>query len=569
MSDIFLTVGMFMDLRIIRRQPLRVAMSLGVSLSLSIASSVVLADKSDWQQSGQDIKNQRHQAKEKKIGVDNVGELVPIWETDLLALGGGDVYTTPAVQGEHVYFPDSAGYLYKLDRHTGELVWQKKVSEYSSKPPTANVFARTTPAIKGNTLIIGDQANRFPFYNGFDISQAVGAEVMAVNKDTGESLWTTVVDDHPFSIITAAATIYKNIVLVGVSSYESAYAAYLGSGLIPFDYSPDSNGSLVALDLASGEIIWQRFMTTEEFSGASIWGSAPSIDEERGQVFVGTGQNFDMPPEVQTCAQEAYEMHPLDPAAGAEEARSCLDAYPDNHFDSILALDIETGEINWSNRVVGYDVWHAACLFGLPICPNPTGSDADFGQAPIYFSIGKGDTERDVIGVGQKSGRYWVFDAVDGELIWNTQVSPGGIAGGIQWGSAYDGERIYTSSANSDSVSYQLPDGSTVSGGIWSALNPETGEILWQTGDPNNSKSGGAASVANGVVYVCAWDPSGHMYALNATTGDILWSFPSGGSCNSGAAISKGKVFWGSGYASSFDPTATPAQYFRAFGLPD
>lgn len=557
-----------MKFDLFKRKTARLAVSVGISASLCIAATFVQA-AGDWNHSGQDLKNQRNQAKEKSIGPDTVTDLVPQWETNLVALGGGDVYTTPAVNAGHVYFPDSAGYLYKLDRYTGEVIWQKPVSDFSTKPAWAANFSRTTPAIKGNTLIIGDQSNRFPFYNNFDFTQAIGAEVMAVNKDTGESLWTTVVDDHHFSIITAAATIYNNVVLVGVSSYESAYAAYLESGLIPFDYSPSSNGSLVALDLKTGEIIWQRFMTTDEFSGASIWGSAPSIDEERGQVFVGTGQNFDMPPEVQACAQEAYDKHPTNPAAGAEEARVCLDGYPENHFDSIVALDIETGEINWANRVVGYDVWHAACLFGLPICPTPTGSDADFGQAPIYFTIGKGDSERDVIGVGQKSGRYWVFDAQDGSEVWTKQVSPGGIAGGIQWGSAYDGERIYTSSANSNNIPYELPDGTTVTGGIWSALDPSTGDILWQTGDPNNSKSGGAASVANGLVYVCSWDAEGHMYALEASSGDILWSFPSGGSCNSGAAISKGQVFWGSGYASSFDPTATAAEYFRAFGLAD
>jgi polyvinyl alcohol dehydrogenase (cytochrome) len=39
------------------------------------------------------------------------------------------------------------------------------------------------------------------------------------------------------------------------------------------------------------------------------------------------------------------------------------------------------------------------------------------------------------------------------------------------------------------------------------------------------------------------------MYALNAATGEILWTFASGASCLSGAAISRGEVFWGSGYS--------------------
>jgi polyvinyl alcohol dehydrogenase (cytochrome) len=104
--------------------------------------------------------------------------------------------------------------------------------------------------------------------------------------------------------------------------------------------------------------------------------------------------------------------------------------------------------------------------------------------------------------------------------------------------------------------------------GIWSALDPATGEILWQTANPSGGKAGGAVSVANGVVYACSLDPMGYLYAMDATDGSILWSYASGGSCNSGAAISNGAVFWGSGYASGFDPVNTAADYFRAFAVP-
>jgi polyvinyl alcohol dehydrogenase (cytochrome) len=59
----------------------------------------------------------------------------------------------------------------------------------------------------------------------------------------------------------------------------------------------------------------------------------------------------------------------------------------------------------------------------------------------------------------------------------------------------------------------------------------------------------GPVTTANGVVFGCSLDPLGYMYALNAATGDMLWRYPSGGSCLSGAAISRGAVYWGSGYS--------------------
>ncbi|MFC7000710.1 PQQ-binding-like beta-propeller repeat protein [Pseudobowmanella zhangzhouensis] len=244
----------------------------------------------------------------------------------------------------------------------------------------------------------------------------------------------------------------------------------------------------------------------------------------------------------------------------------------DNYFDTILALNMDTGAINWANVVIPFDVWTVSCLFGLPDCPDPAGPDFDFGQAPMLMKVKIPEQNKhiDLVGAGQKSGIFWALNADDGSIRWTTRVSPGGVAGGLQWGSAFDGERIYTSSANVESRAWTLPDGSQTNAGIWSALNPATGEILWQTANPANFKAGGAASVANGIVFACSMDGEGHMYAMNAATGAVQWSFASGGTCNSGAAIVDGKVFWGSGYkAVGFDPADTSNWEFRAFALPE
>jgi polyvinyl alcohol dehydrogenase (cytochrome) len=72
-------------------------------------------------------------------------------------------------------------------------------------------------------------------------------------------------------------------------------------------------------------------------------------------------------------------------------------------------------------------------------------------------------------------------------------------------------------------------------------------------------------TTANGVVFGCSLDPSGYMYALDGATGKLLWEFPAGGSCLSGAAISRGTIFWGSGY-SNFG-FGTPNNRLYAFEL--
>ena len=54
------------------------------------------------------------------------------------------------------------------------------------------------------------------------------------------------------------------------------------------------------------------------------------------------------------------------------------------------------------------------------------------------------------MGAGQKSGQYWALDPDTGAVEWVTTAGPGGTAGGLQWGSAVDGLRVYTADANSD-----------------------------------------------------------------------------------------------------------------------
>ncbi len=36
----------------------------------------------------------------------------------------------------------------------------------------------------------------------------------------------------------------------------------------------------------------------------------------------------------------------------------------DNHFDSIMALDLSTREIKWATRALPFDSWTVACLIG-------------------------------------------------------------------------------------------------------------------------------------------------------------------------------------------------------------
>jgi len=264
------------------------------------------------------------------------------------------------------------------------------------------------------------------------------------------------------------------------------------------------------------------------YSGGAVW-QPPAIDSRRGTLFVGTGNNYTAPPAVEACQK-------------ANPAANCAAA--DDFFDAALALDLKSGRIKWAKRLQGSDTFTAACLTPTgpnPNCPVPSSPDFDLGGSGPNL-VG------DIVGFGQKSGIYWALNPGNGDIVWSTPVGPGSDLGGIEWGTATDGQAIYVAITNLNQLAYTLvPSGQKITWGSWSALDIATGKILWQTADPTvGALDLGSVSVANSVMY--AGSSSGQMYALDTMTGKILWNFASGGTVIDGPSIVDGVVYWGSGY---------------------
>ena len=480
---------------------------------------------------GQNQQNTASNDADTEISNSNVATLAPKW----VATTGGDVSARPAVVGGVVYFPDWGGNFWALDAGTGVAIWHHQLSDYGFP---AGTVSRTSPAVQGNTVYIGTQQ---------------GAYLVAIDANTGALRWKTQLDTHPLAIVTASSAIFADVLYTGVASTEEGVAAD------PRYHCCSFRGSAVAVNAQTGAILWKTYMAPQGYTGASVWGSNPVVDSQRKTVFVGTGNNYS------TSTDLAYVNCIL--AGGTP--KTCLS--PDDHVDSIVALDMNSGKIKWSQRLEDSDDWNVACIFAGPNCPIGSGPDYDFGSAPNEFSARLPGTHgnQDVIGAGQKSGIYSAFDPDTGGFLWGKQVGPGSSLGGIEWGSATDGDRIYVAIANL----YGIPYGpnASITAGSWSALDPATGQILWQTPDPNGAIDIGPMTVANGVVYApsmgAATANTPNMFALDAKSGKVLWSYASGGSVNAGAVVVNGVVYWGSGYAHIPVPGFMPNNKFYAFSL--
>ena len=508
---------------------------------------------SDWRMIGHDVNNTRSQPLESRISPRNVSRLLPKW----VVTTAGDVSATPAVieenddhddgddhhggddhqgrgrdkkrHGDHdraVFFPDWGGKLWKVDGETGKVLWSRSISEYNG---ILNSISRTSPAFAHGMIFVGD----------------LNGNMMAVDAATGDLVWMTELDPNPNAIVTTSPVVLGNRLYIATSSSGGGVARQI------------FRGSMIALDIRTGHIVWQTFVLPDNggvpggFAGGAFVNPS-AIDVENGLIYGAAGQLYFQPAAVTACLA-ADNDHNGD---GWDEACFPAGAY----FNSVIAFDLRTGAPRWSFRGAGPDARLLGCGQTPPAwCPPwQNFSIWDFaGSGTNVFRAHIRGRWRDVVGIGQKSGVYWTLDARSGKLLWARLVGHGDDPGGIQWGTAVDGKRIYAAIGhNNNPVPYELPTGETISSGSWAALSPSTGEILWQTpdplglSDPRKAPDLGALTIANGVLYAGSMAHDGtQMYALNAANGSILWRFGDVGSVVAGAAVVDGTVYWGSGYA--------------------
>jgi polyvinyl alcohol dehydrogenase (cytochrome) len=502
-----------------------------VTLVLAVALLIVAAaplTAQDWPMFGQNLGNTASTT-QTDISTKTVSKLMPKWTFT----AGGDISARATVVNGVAYFPDWGGNLWAINTSNGRVVWSHQISDYSN--PQAYIVpgtvSRTSPTVANGVLYIGTQY----------VSAGPSGWLLAVNAGTGQLLWATQPDtSNPFPVITSSPSVANGVVFVGMTSNEEGTAAN------PYYPCCSARGSLVALNASTGAKLWQTFTAPPGYSGANIWGSSPVVDASRNTVFVSTGDNYS---------------HPTDPAylacisAGGTEP-SCLPNY--DHADSIIALDTGDGHVKWATRMLiwhqlyavdGSDDWNVGCIVPPHTnCPlNPTGPDYDFGSGPNELTYQTSTGPVTIIGAGQKSGIYYALNPDTGALLWQTQVGPGSALGGMEWGSATDGKRIYVAISNSNHIAYLAGNA-----GSWAALDPATGRILWQTADPNGAIDLGPVTVANGVVYAPSMAGSATaptMLALDAASGHILWGYAAGSSVVAGATVLQDTVYWGSVYS--------------------
>jgi polyvinyl alcohol dehydrogenase (cytochrome) len=471
------------------------------------AAPPALSQLAGWNGWGVDLANTRFQAKA-GLTPEHVSNLKLKWAFGVP--NASVAYGQPTIADGRLFFGTQDGTIYALDSATGCAYWTFKAAA----------------SVRSALVIEKAASGKYVAYFG-DLQ----ASAYAIDAQNGELLWKSKLDTHPVARITASAKYYNGRVYFPISSVEEVAPANAQYGCCTF------RGSVVAVEAASGKQIWKAYAIPDEPkpfrknsagtqlmgpAGAAIW-SSPTIDVKRKAIYVATGNAY------------------AEPHTG--------------YSDAIIAFDLETGAMRWSQQMTPNDGWNFSCINpNKANCPEKSGPDLDFGASPILG---------DLVVAGQKSGMVHALDPdAKGKLVWQVRIGKGSALGGIEWGMAADERNVYV--ALSDQNQRSPAEG----GGLF-ALNLKTGEKVWSAPAPKPACLGKpgctAAQMAPvtaipGVVFSGSMD--GHLRAYATADGKLLWDFDTlrdfdtvngvkakGGSLNgTGPTIFGGMLYVNSGY---------------------
>jgi outer membrane protein assembly factor BamB len=389
----------------------------------------------------------------------------------------------------------------------GYVMWSTQLGQDSKRSCNPQmVGVASTPALAtvtlqgasapSSVLYVGGGGNLVP------AGVSTGASVFALDATTGAIKWQRVVGPAPGHFVWSSPVVFTPqqathpSVFIGVSSFGDC---------------PLVQGKVMELDATSGAVEHVFRTVPNGCTGGGVWGT-PSIDSVTGMLYVATGNNG-----------------------------SCSSSEP--YATSLLELNART----------------LALVSSWQVPASQQVSDSDFGSVPTLFSgtVTPGGTPRSLVGIGNKNGRFYVFDRTDigaGPLA-TLQISNGGSCPQCGQGTiapaAWDGQQLYVGGGswsdgttthrgvvhafNSDNLATPVWSAGLDSGPVLGALvaspglcmltdgdlvimlRTDTGQVVFSAPNSSSSTFDAPPALAHGVLYAADMSGSMHAWSLNGT----------------------------------------------------
>ena len=522
---------------------------LGSLVLLLVLTSVAVAQEGqsvDWPLHNLDLYGGRYSPMD-QINRDNVATLTPRWLFQHGVIDGVSNQTTPVIVDGVMYLTDSRGSVYAVNAMDGHLIWTFDVTELLGGARREGYIFR----------------HRGVTYENGIIYSAAGSFIFALDAETGDPIETFGEDGQASVILDVLRLRYPDVETAISMGYWFTSAPQIHDGVIYVGSTRSESlipgGHLLAVDAKTGEVIWHFNTIPQDENdqgwdlagptwvgggreGGGIW-ETPSIDPELGMVYIAVGNPF-----------------------GDSSKRSGLNLFT----DSVLALSLDDGRLQWYYQLVHHDVW-----------------DYDNGSQPILFDMEVDGAPVKAMAQANKNGFMYILNRETGEPVhpiietpvstdtdregeqpWPTQPIPHKANGEPMepvspifpelippehaegktlvpiftplgrdqiFAPGYGGGASYAPLAYSQQTGFlyvtaidQPFDSGRGPRGFVSAFDPTTGELIWQQIFEGYGQSGPVVT-AGGLVFVGAGsNTAGYFYAYDAQTGEELWRFNTG-----------------------------------------
>jgi polyvinyl alcohol dehydrogenase (cytochrome) len=421
---------------------------------------------------------------------------------------GDAVTATPTVVGDTVYVGSWDGNFYALDLETGAIRWKYQLSPQNAVTPYPGENPRDVTSDGGLVTSSawyqaghGSRPDLVIFGGGYTL--------YALNAGTGALYWR-----HDY---TGRPAQPPDPDTDGTRIFSSPVVA---DGLVLFgvdvDGQTDSRGYIVGANLNTGQPAWE-LQTDVNASGhvlndgcGSVWSSGTVLPRLGYVVF-------------DTADCDFANAHPLS--------------------ESILAIHIDTGKLAWSYRP------HLPDL----ACDWDFGASVNAGVTPLGGAT--------FLGAGGKDGTYYSLNPATGRLRWSTNVVFGGFAGGFIATTAYDGGRVYGSTALGDFGRFEKdtqvlcdpgnPRDTAMQQPSVHAFDARSGTLVWQA---DNAASFAPTTVAGGMTFNGPALNGSVMDVRQAATGNLIDAVTVPGPIWSGVATVGNALITGIGSSYAAQP---------------
>lgn len=441
-----------------------------------------------------------------QVNAGNVHSLVAKWVYQTGATGKFE--TTPLVADGVLYATAPDNRAFALDARTGRPIWLYQRQLPGDIRPCCGRVNR-------GVAILGDKV----FFGTLD------AHILALDTKTGNIIWDVTSVDYKLGYsYTVAPLVVKNLVIVGVSGGEYGIRGFID-----------------AYDADTGRRKW-RFYTI------------PAPGESGHESWEGDSWKIGGAPAWMTGVYDPVSNQILWPTGNPSPSNRGEGRSGDNLYtNSLLALDAESGKLNWYFQFTRHDE-----------------HDWDATQVPIMIDQG----EKHFIAQANRNGFFYVLNRDTHKLMFanpyakttwtNTKDAEGrpvqdkeggptpegraicpGALGATNWMSpSYNSQTgmFYVNAREECDIFSTAPqpyeaghayygsayfpaDETEPYWGALRALDPATGKIKWEFRHTSPSWSG-VLSTAGGLVFT--GDAEGNFIALDAQSGKALWHFQTG-----------------------------------------